>query len=377
MTKHQTRERVLFVTTIPLDEQSGGTRYTSTILDSLSSMFDVQLVVLARHQRISSRGLKWCIAILKALFTGVPPNVIFHSGLIDAAAKTALASRHDWLVIDHLESACALDFQTNPRSVYVSHNLESKLVREKLPRALRGFSKPISVWLEIYERRIARRVSRIISISSEEAGWYRAHNENIAVIHPAFSFTASSVRRPEQDKPLRLGLLGPATWNPNIDAFDLLVSEILPQVPREVQLVVAGRGWESRAGEAGIARHLALHGATLNLLGYVEDISDFWDSVDVLAAPITTGAGVNVKVCEALARRVPVIASAHATRGLNPSVLACPGLVIAHSAREFASAIEEFSPHTYSFESPPDFTQRHVDARISELLGRPVSPVKA
>jgi hypothetical protein len=56
----------------------------------------------------------------------------------------------------------------------------------------------------------------------------------------------------------------------------------------------------------------------LQKIGFVENISDFYESVDVIVAPLEFSTGIKIKVGEALARKVPVLATRNAFDGFRP-----------------------------------------------------------
>lgn len=54
----------------------------------------------------------------------------------------------------------------------------------------------------------------------------------------------------------------------------------------------------------------------VRFLGFVEEIQDFYASVDLIVCPIMSGTGINVKTVQALAYGMPVIATQHASKGV-------------------------------------------------------------
>jgi len=113
----------------------------------------------------------------------------------------------------------------------------------------------------------------------------------------------------DHERPLRLGFIG-AYNSVNIinmrrflDTFASYVK--LYNLP--VEIIAAGNMC------AGLDDY-----PFLRKLGYVEDIADFYQSVDIIAAPLEFSTGIKIKVGEALARRVPVLATRNAFCGFRP-----------------------------------------------------------
>jgi glycosyltransferase involved in cell wall biosynthesis len=57
----------------------------------------------------------------------------------------------------------------------------------------------------------------------------------------------------------------------------------------------------------------------INFLGSVDDIKDFYNSVDLILIPITFGTGINVKMVEAMAFGVPVLSTECGIKGMESS----------------------------------------------------------
>lgn len=355
---------ILFLTTVDFAEQAGGVIYSRTIQDALGTQGTVVIATLSEHQRSPSRRSRWLFAVLKSLFTGVPPNVLFHSGHLDCTGRKLIDQKWDLVVIDHLESAFSRPV-TNSPVIYVSHNRESRLISQKIPRAPIWIQRLLSFWVDRYEQQIVRSVDAVITISSDESHWYRALNARVAVVPPVFNTTAGPAS-PSNHGRLRLGFLGGAKWQPNREAMSLLLAHILPHTRRPLELVIAGSGWDPTLLQANLYEVGVGSRVHLNHLGYIDDIAAFWSVIDVFAAPIASGAGVNVKVCEALANARPVIALPHALRGLDGIAkdLVC-GVA---TPADFALALDTFDPTTYPQTPPDTLTPDHAARTLAQLL---------
>jgi polysaccharide biosynthesis protein PslH len=106
------------------------------------------------------------------------------------------------------------------------------------------------------------------------------------------------------------GFLANFDYWPNVDAYDVLVREWAPAL-RSVgwRVVVAGFGADRLPLAEGVDN-----------LGALEDVTAFYDHVDLVLAPLRLGGGMKVKVVESLSRGRPVLATSHATEGLPPAL---------------------------------------------------------
>jgi len=356
--------RILFLTTVSLNEESGGQIYSRSIRDVLSTLGDVTTVSLSEFQYHNTRWRRWFFAASRSLISAVPPNVLFHSGKLTSDAKNLINQFWDLVVIDHLESAYAY-LGTDTKLIYLSHNRESELIPQKIPGAPKFLQNFLSSWVDLYEKKFVRLVNAVVTISSDEALWYKKFNLRTTVLPPVFDPVVSPPIQAVQDR-LRVGFLGGSKWLPNRCAMDLLLTQILPHTQRRLELVIAGSGWDVGFLQEFISKAASKDRIILRYLGYVEHISDFWAIIDVFVAPILNGAGVNVKVCEALSNARPVIALPHAMRGLDgidQNLVTCVSTPI-----EFARVIDSLDPSTFFYSRPIHFTPAYAASKLSELL---------
>jgi glycosyltransferase involved in cell wall biosynthesis len=112
---------------------------------------------------------------------------------------------------------------------------------------------------------------------------------------------------------LRVGFLGTFRADFNRDALQFLLREIWPALRARVpgaSLAIAGNGYggplvdETRAAGA-------------RWLGFVADLGVFFGETDLLLVPLRYGGGVRIRILEALAAGLPVLATPIAAAGLG------------------------------------------------------------
>jgi hypothetical protein len=363
-TNRSKTRRILFLTTVSLTGRAGGAIYSQALRDALAAQGTVVTAIVVELQRHSSRHRRWLSAAVQSLFTWVPPNVLFHSGNLTTAGNQLIHQDWDLVVIDHLESAYAYRKRSTP-VIFISHNRESKLISQKIPHAPRWIQCLLSCWVDRFERKTARSVDAVVTISSTESHWYRTLNRRVVVVPPVFN-TVARPARPATHGKLRLGFLGGSKWLPNREAMTVLLDQILPHTRRPLELVIAGEGWEPNMLKAKLQNAGAIGRISINYLGCIDDIAEYWSTIDVFAAPIVTGAGVNVKVCEALANARPVIALPHALRGLDD--VAQDLVWRATTPSEFAHALDSIDPTTFPSTPPDSLTPAHAIHTLAQLL---------
>jgi glycosyltransferase involved in cell wall biosynthesis len=159
--------------------------------------------------------------------------------------------------------------------------------------------------------------------------------ENCIVVPNAYELSAnqSSGAPPaseRSDAPI-VTMVGLFRYPPNTDGATCLVEGVLPllrdKFPR-AQVRLVGRV-DGRLG------HLAGHPSVV-MCDEVTDIADELRLANVAAVPIRFGGGTRIKVIEAFAHRVPVVATTVGIEGLD--VEPCEHLLTGDDARSFADA---------------------------------------
>ena len=133
--------------------------------------------------------------------------------------------------------------------------------------------------------------------------------------------------------PSRLVFTGNMSYRPNVDAVVHFAADVLPRVRREiadVQLYIVGMD------PTAAVRRLA-DGDRVVVTGRVEDVRPYFDSAAVAVAPLRVARGLQNKVLEAMAMRVPVVASPGAFAGI--SAVAGRDLLVAANPEEFSRAV--------------------------------------
>ncbi len=77
---------------------------------------------------------------------------------------------------------------------------------------------------------------------------------------------------------------------PNVEALKFLASKVMPFVDRT--LTVIGKGMEKYSDD--------YNSSNIQVLGYVEDVTQYYQMCNIVLTPIFSGAGMKVKVAEAL-----------------------------------------------------------------------------
>ena len=107
------------------------------------------------------------------------------------------------------------------------------------------------------------------------------------------------------------------------------IEKVMPLLPKEFRFVVVGARPQKEL--------LEMQSERVKILGFVEDISPYFSECICLAAPLLLGAGIKVKILEAMSAGVPVLTNEIGIEGIGAE----PGKGYLHcvSEEEYADAV--------------------------------------
>ena len=310
------------------------------------SSFDL----LSQLQRVSSLLGAWRAgqaSTVHRLNDGLVPQQVV------ARLNAQPMAAFDAIVVDHLQAYAwvAAAQTTLPPMLLMMHNLESEGYTERAAQAAAaGRSLRAAVFhrearlLRSLEGLALRHAAAVACLSEGDAQALRtlaaatgsrppvhvlpgfpSHDDGVADGRP------STGPLPTPGGRRRIGLLGTWTWGPNREGLDWMLDQVLPHLPKDSELVLAGQGLTARAPSLRV-----------RVLGRVDSVQQFYDQVDVVAVPSWTGSGVHEKAIEAVARARVVVATPHALRGLGDSLPA--HVHVAEQAADFAHLCAQAGP---------------------------------
>ena len=172
----------------------------------------------------------------------------------------------------------------------------------------------MNAWISRYERYAFSRVRHVfLSLASDVA---ELGLGNASFLPHGYDPPKSLPRPDRHNGAVRLGFVGLLAHRPNRVGLLHFVRTVLPRLQSAnrdgVELWVAGAGLPE---DDARFMHDALG---VRLLGYVEDLTEFYTSIDVAVAPLYEGQGAPTKVIEALGHGRPVVGSPWGLRGVPP-----------------------------------------------------------
>jgi polysaccharide biosynthesis protein PslH len=300
---------------------------------------------LVREVMLTSAATGYPRRVVQAVRTGAallrrtPTWVTWTGSPTFAAAVRAIAEewRPDIVQIEFHVMGQYLDaLDASPaRTVLRQHEVGAAAARDRI-RQERGAARVLRVldWAawRSYERTLARRVDVTVAFTERDAALMHGLVPEATVARIPLGVELSD--RPTDPAGVRrAGLLfvGNFVHPPNVAAATRLADRILPRIRQtlpDTMLTLVGprppAALRSREGEG------------ITVTGEVPDVRPFLDAAAVVVAPLEHGGGMRVKVVEALAAGVALVASPLAVEGL--AVTSGDQLIVAETDEQTAAA---------------------------------------
>ncbi len=353
--------RVLFLSSdLPHPADSGGAIKTSSILAYLRRRHEVHLACFER-QSLTEEQVRWRaefdsvqtlplnrgrtpLNLARSYVRGIPLSIERNRSarMAERVSQRLRDGDYDAVFVDGWLMAQYLPEEFDRLTVLHEHNAEHVMWRRQAERERNPFAKTL-LWLEYrrvrrYEAAILPRFGMIFAVSEAdrqsliELG---AEPERLRVLpnlpdpalleRPALSFATA--------EPIIL-YFGTLSWMPNVEGLEYLLDAVFPSLRErmpEARLLIAGKGAPSPL------RRLAGRTAGVEFLGPVADAEPLYRRARLFLEASRSGGGTRLKVLNALARGLPVVASPEGAAGLDT----VPGehLLVAHDAGSMVEAV--------------------------------------
>lgn len=354
------RLRILFLASqFPFPADSGATIKTLSILDYLRARHDVRLVCFRRAE-LSPGQQKWARSfgdvttvyqdrkrsawnLVRSYVSGVPLSIERNRSqqMQKAVADTIAGWAPQTVFVDSWLMAQYLPPDYAGRKLLHEHNAEFELwdrqaELETGPR--KSLAAREAQRVRKYELETLARFDVIFAVSDDDRKSLRelgADPNRIRILPNIPDRALLDLASPvfEHTEPVVL-YLGTLSWQPNIEGIERFTSAVFPTVHKRVpesRLIVAGRG-----APKSLAQKVA-NTAGAEFLGETDEIESLYSIARVFVDATRSGGGTRLKVLNALARGVPVVASQHAAQGLD--IVPGEHLIVARNDQAMAEAV--------------------------------------
>jgi polysaccharide biosynthesis protein PslH len=348
---------------------NGGTVFTNGLIELLKREFADVHVEYVYQSTPRWRRARIAMAFLRSGLSGVAAKIEYFrvNDARERIGKSVKRLLPDMVIFDHLETvlyAPLLDARV--KKLLIQHNDEAALYAQRVSRIgsplLRAVLETELKRLGRFQDKAYALCGNAIFLSADEASKAsKGSTLRSCTLMPSFDYPPIPVVKRAATE-LHLLFVGTMDWWPNTDALNWFVEEILDKLPGNVVLHVVGRGSERWSG-----RHpkIVAH-------GFVADRADVWNLAPIFIAPLRLGAGVNIKVAEAIHNGRALVATPQALRGL--SLEADDAIVSLESADDWIALLSDsarvaaLSSAAPSLANRDSFGRERAQGRLVEYL---------
>jgi len=285
--------------------------------------------------KLNKIGLVW--SLFKSLFNKKPFQVaLFYNKVIhNKISKQIKELNPNHIYCQLIRCAEYVKDEYDIRKTIDFMDVLSKGIERRITSSSFYFKKLLKIEaerLKVYEHIMFEYFDNhsIISLQDQEL-IYHTKRENITIIPNGID---SDFFKPDANLVKKYTLLfnGNMQYQPNVKSAQYIVEHVLPIVIAkypEANLLISGTSPTKEV--------LALASESVTISGWIDDIRDAYNSAHIFIAPMQIGTGLQNKLLEAMAMKMPCVTSKLANNALN----ATPGneILIGNSKEEYAQLI--------------------------------------
>ena len=263
----------------------------------------------------------------------------------------------DGNIINSYQMAAAFPKILNVPYFYVAHNVEHRSASENalsttgmLERYL--YNRDARILKDI-EARLCGSAQYVWTLSKDDLTGHGVNDGRGGVL-PLITPQQINSSEP-QHKTYDVGLIGTWSWQPNFVGLKWFLENIVPQLPEDMKIAIAG----------SVPQGVAQQHQSVKFLGRVENAADFLNSVHVVPLVSRGGTGVQLKTIEALQSGYACVATASSLRGIEELPTNC---IAADDATEFANAVSELVSKSKNGSLATDYGSAFYDNQKAAMM---------
>lgn len=277
--------------------------------------------VLVDRRLPAKAGIEFYGRLLWNLFSPLPYSVQAHTSaaLRRAIRRYAAAQPVDLWQCEWTPYAESLRGTVGQPWVVMAHNVESliweRYCQTEPARFKRWYIERQWRKFERFERRTFAEAAQTITVSDQDAALARQRfgAERVEVVENGVDVAYFRPDGSARDQRSLL-FLGSLDWRPNLDAVQILLDQVFPQVlcaePLARLMIVGRKPPRWLVDRVRGCHRVALHAD-------VADVRPFLRQCGLMAVPLRIGGGSRLKILEALAAQTPVVSTKVGAEGLS------------------------------------------------------------
>ena len=331
---------LMLVPFLPNTQMSGGQTRWYNIIKLLSRVHDITLFTLIKDEsekKFIPELSKYCRKVkvfyrskspwtLRNLFLTIfsyyPLLVIRNYSPREKRAIEAELSSEEYDLV-HAETFYVMPHlpKTDIPSILVEQTIEYQVykhyVDNEVPLILRPLFRIDVLKLKFWEQYFWKKTDKLVAVSAEDKKVMQREISGVSVdiIPNGVDAAYFNTKKYQKKSPPRV-MYGVTNfeWLQNVEAVDILISEVWPKVYKKVpesRLWIVGRKIPQRIVELAQAR------PDIEVTESIEDAREAYKSAFVMITPIKGSGGTRLKILEALAAGLPIVSTSIGVAGLG------------------------------------------------------------
>lgn len=245
---------------------------------------------------------------------------------------------YDAIIMDFTKLDYVLDKIPGERVVVRVHNVESDYSLKNYLYHKSIFNYLDKVFSGIREKRIVHEVSKLAVLTEKDKKrlkeLYTVPDEKMAIVPVCIPGKNNQVALASKDDTVNMILAGSLWFGPNYEGIKWFLEAVYTKLTIPKKVIIAG----SRPNDE--LKEMIKKFADVVLVDSPEIMEPYFLQADLAIAPVFDGAGMKVKVAEALSYGLPVLGTGHAFEGY--SIQHGVNSYCGDTAEEFAECIYHF-----------------------------------
>ena len=326
-------KKIFFLTTIlPRKKRMGSEVASQCFIDALTqSGYQVSVIgymrkddvfalnpqeILVGKRYIETKRAKFypILWLILSLLIDLPYSAAkyYSKNYIKIVKNLLSTNKYDAVIVDHPQLGWLESFiKDKDRLIAIAHNIEHEIYLDSYKNA----GNFISRWIYKREAHLIKQMEDKLATTAKEVWALTEHDSKyFSRLEGAGKVRVSTLPPGLEklpDKPIGkdfdIGLIGSWSWKPNEEGLQWFLQNVYPHLPANLSIHVAGRG----------AQWLIDRYPNINYRGFVPNAQEFMAQAKVLAIPILSGGGIQIKTLDAIASGSAIVATPVALRGIS------------------------------------------------------------
>lgn len=330
---------LMLVPFLPNDQMSGGQTRWYNLIKHLSRDHKITLMTLIKddwERKFIPELSKYCEKVMvfkrpkspwtfRNLFLTLisfnPLVVIRNLSLEERKAIKKELSSNEYDLI-HAETFYVMPHipKTDIPIILVEPTIEFSVYKHYVDNEVNALLKPVYMFdvlkLKFWEKFYWRRATRLFAVSEDDKRVMQREIPNIkvGVVPNGIDINYFNEISLEKSNPLRILYVGNYKWMQNVEAVNILISEIWPKIKESIKNIEL---WLVGVNMPQALIDYSKLDPNIIVSEGLPDIREAYKKASVLVAPIKGPGGTRLKVLEAMASGLPVVSTSVGVAGLG------------------------------------------------------------